>query len=283
MDFTVVLKVLEEINVICENNNAFGETQHGFRAKRSTITNLTSYWDYVTEAVDKNQRLHVLNLDMSAAFDTVNVDVILRNLARIGLGGPPGRLLEAWLKNRFQFVEVNGQRSRLCQVNSGVQQGSLTGPAFFNLATSSLTARLEAEGIRCFKYADDIKCIFTCDTDHEFQQVQRAIEAMVQAASEIGLAFNAEKSTLMSFGRRRVPYEFELQIMGNIVPKVKETKDLGVIFQSTMNFGSTLTQNLKKALTIVYIVRSTIKIRSYELLNKIYNLVIIMYVRIIYN
>ena len=262
---------LDEINEASEAINAYGESQHGFRAKRSTITNLTAYWDFITKAVDRDQRLHVLNLDMSAAFDTVNIDAILRNLSRIGLGGKPGCLMEAWLKNRFQFVEVNGNRSRLCKVNSGVQQGSLTGPALFNLATSELTSMLEAANITCYKYADDIKCIFTCDNDLRFQQVQDAIGAMVSAASEIGLNFNASKSTLMSFGRRRDPFEFDLSINGNLVPKVKETRDLGVIFQSSMNFGATLTQNLKKAMTIIYIVRSTIKVRSFDLLNKIYN------------
>ena len=262
---------LDEINDACESLNAYGSAQHGFRSKRSTITNLTAYWDHITRAIDGNQRVHVLNLDMSSAFDTVNIDVILKNLARIGLGGTPGRLMEAWLKNRFQFVEINGHRSRLCKVNSGIQQGSLTGPALFNLATSKLTHDLEQMGVMCYKYADDIKCIFTCDNDYQFLQVQTAIDAMVAAASEAGLRFNASKSTLMSFGKKKEPFEFDLVINENTIPRVSETKDLGVIFQNNLNFGSTLTENLKKALTIVHIVRSSIKIRSYSLLNKIYN------------
>ena len=261
---------LDGINKLSEDQEAYGKNQHGFRAKHSTVTNLTEYWDHVTKSMDKGKRVHVLNLDMSSAFDTVNIDGILDGLERIGLGGNLGRLLEAWLKNRFQYVELNGEKSSIGRVNSGVQQGSLTGPALFNLATSRLTSRLEAAGVRTWKYADDLKAVFTIDNHIDHQQVQDGIDHLVKAASEAGLKFNSAKSTLMSFGRKKDPFEFEFHIDGEAIPRVQEACDLGVVFQSNLNFGSTLARNLKKSLAIVHIIRATIKVRSFDLLNKIY-------------
>ena len=272
---STALKILEalfldEINRICEEENYYGESQHGFRSRRSTITNLVSYWDYVTSRLDMNKRIHVINLDMSKAFDKLNIDAILNGLERAGIGGKVGRLMEFWLKNRFQTVEVNGSRSRLCKVDSGVQQGSLTGPALFNLVTSNLTSNLEAENFKVWKYADDLKVVFEVENDEQLKKIQDGINSLVGSASEVGLSFNSSKSTLMTFGRRKRPYEFEVAINGENIPKVQDTRDLGVIFQTSTTFCMTLKTNYQKAMSIVHIVRSTIKVRSYNLLKKIY-------------
>ena len=262
---------LEELNALCESEDVFGDAQHGFRAGRSTITNLTSYWDYVTSKVDKDQRIHVLNLDMSKAFDTLDIDYLLDSLAEIGVGGYVGRYFESWLKNRYQYVEINGSRSSLKKVGSGIQQGSLTGPTLFNIAASNMASRMRNHNVKFWQYCDDLKLVFQVDNIFQHQQVQEAIDELTQTASEAGLRFNGTKSTLMTFGRRINGYEFDLIIDGTPVPKVQETRDLGVMVQANSSFSSTLTMNLKKSMNIVNIVRSTIKVRSYDLLRKIYD------------
>ena len=54
-----------------ESNNLINETQHGFRRRRSCLTNLLVFFDKLTRAVDEGNDLDVIYLDFTKAFDKV--------------------------------------------------------------------------------------------------------------------------------------------------------------------------------------------------------------------
>ena len=62
-----------------------------------------------------------MQIDFSAAFDRVNHQVILYKLCSVGIGGSVLSILTQFLSNRSQHVMVNGCRSKLVNVMSGVQ------------------------------------------------------------------------------------------------------------------------------------------------------------------
>ena len=70
----------------------------------------------------------------------------------MGIGGSVLYILTLFLSNRSQHVMVDGCRSKLVNVVSGVPQGSILGPIFFILYTSELFSILENKLIG---YADD--------------------------------------------------------------------------------------------------------------------------------
>ena len=61
-------------------------------------------------------------------------------------------VLTQFLFNRSQYVVVDGCRSKLVNVVSGVPQGSVSGPQLFLLYTAELFSIMEN---RIFGYADD--------------------------------------------------------------------------------------------------------------------------------
>ena len=261
----------DNIEKAAEILDFFGDEQHGFRGGRSTVTNLTSYWDTITRLVDQNKRVYVINLDMSRAFDTLDIEYLLDSLEMVGVGGSLGCLLKNWLKGRFQCVEVGNSRLGLERVGSGIQQGSLTGPCLFNIAASRITAGLRGRGLRFLQYADDLKVIFEVNNEDEMNAVQEALDEMVAEANKAGLAFNASKSSLLAFGGWDIGrYPVQVRIGDGMVERVKEAKDLGLTFQSNLSFSSTLASNLKKAMAIVHIIRTTIKVRTISLLRQLY-------------
>ena len=262
---------LEDVSKLAEDQDVFGDQQHGFRSGRSTVTNLTQYWDHITATVDRNVRVYVLNLDMSKAFDGLKIDFILNSLSDLGIGGNLGRFITRWLCNRFQCVEVDGNMSDLQKVQSGVQQGSLNGPILYNLAAAKVTSGLRGRGVKFFQYADDLKLVFEAESATEVAAIQEALDELVSMSKEAGLSFNSTKSTLMAFGGRdEFHYPVALQMGGQDVEIVKEAKDLGLYFQSNMSFSATLNNNLKKAMSIVHIVRTTVKVKTLDILKRIY-------------
>ena len=74
--------------------------------------------------------------DFSAEFDRVNHMGILYQLCFVGIEGSVLSILTQFLSNRSKHVMVDGCRSKLVNVVSGVPQGSVWGPLLFLLYTS---------------------------------------------------------------------------------------------------------------------------------------------------
>ena len=94
----------------------------------------------------------IVHIDFSAAFDRVNHLGILYKLCTVGIGGFVLSILTQFLSNRSQQVMVDGCRSKLDNVVSGVQQGNVLGKLMFLLYTSEVFSILENNLIG---YADD--------------------------------------------------------------------------------------------------------------------------------
>ena len=80
-----------------------------------------------------------MQIDLSAAFNRVNHLDILYKLCSVGIGGS---VLSVSI-NRSQHVMMEGCRSKLVNVVSGVPQSSVLGPLLFLPYTSELFSILE--------------------------------------------------------------------------------------------------------------------------------------------
>ena len=72
-------------------------------------------------------------LDLSKAFDTLDHNILLHKLNHYGIRGVAKQLLESYITNRQQFVQINDIRSKVITTNIGVPQGSVLGPILFNI------------------------------------------------------------------------------------------------------------------------------------------------------
>ena len=86
--------------------------------------------------MESGQEARIMQIDFSAAFDRVNHLGILYKLCFIGIGGSVLSIFTQFLSNRSQQVMVEGCRSKLVNIVSGVLQGSVLGPLLFFLYTS---------------------------------------------------------------------------------------------------------------------------------------------------
>ena len=88
-------------------------------------------------AIDDGCGLFLILLNLSAAFDTVDHDILLRRLEEsVGLSGLALRWMDSYLRGRSQPVTIDGRhQTQLAPFKYGVQQGSVLGPILFTIFT----------------------------------------------------------------------------------------------------------------------------------------------------
>ncbi len=73
-------------------------------------------------------------LDLSAAFDTIDHDILVDRLQNYtGIQGQALRWLRSYLSDRYHFVYLNEESSQLSPVKYGEPQGSVLGPLLFSI------------------------------------------------------------------------------------------------------------------------------------------------------
>ena len=120
-----------------------------------TILSCTSLANILAAADQRQVTLHGL-LDMSAAFDCVDHDLLLQRLHySFGMTGVVLDWISCFLRERTQRIVFNGQLSTTQHLAFGVPQGSVIGPLLYVLYTAKLSCVVAEHGLRLHQYADD--------------------------------------------------------------------------------------------------------------------------------
>ena len=175
--------------------NILLDSQHGFREKLSTQTQLiTSVHDWATTLNNRGQCDLVL-LDFSKAFDMVPHRRLAVKLDYYGIRGPTLRWIVSFLSNRQQAVAVNGSLSSWEQVTSGVPQGSVLGLALFLLYINDINRHLQSD-IRLFADDSIIYKEITSPSDHNV--LQKDLESLATWSNTWLMSLNVKKCAIMS-------------------------------------------------------------------------------------
>ncbi len=129
----------------------YEEYQSDFRPCHSTETALVKITNYLLLASNQGCISLLVLLDLSAAFDTIDHDILIDRLQNYT--GIQGQALRS-LSGRYHFVYLNGEASQLSTVKYGVPQGSVLGPLLFSLYMLPLGNIIKKYGISFHCYAD---------------------------------------------------------------------------------------------------------------------------------
>lgn len=162
----------------------FHDCSFGFRPKRSCH-----------KAVEKVLSFHAegfrvtLDADIAGFFDNIPHPLIVNAVAEEVADGNILRLIEKFLA---AGVMDNGVFK---PTTIGTPQGGVISPLLANIVLNKLDWRLEAQGYRFVRYADDF--VVVCKTRHE---ATTALELVEKIMTELGLSLSPEKTKIGSYG-----------------------------------------------------------------------------------
>jgi len=147
--------ILNQLTSHLSSNKCFSKFQSAYRRYHSTETALCRIYNDLLFNIKNSSLSLLILLDLSAAFDTIDFDLLVEDLFEYGFRDDALKLLESYLKERFQKVSGHDSVSDPLELFFGVPQGSVLGPVLFSLYTFKLARILEAHGVNYHFYADD--------------------------------------------------------------------------------------------------------------------------------
>ena len=202
---------------------------------------------------------------MSAAFDCINLDTLIRRLEHtFGITGSALLWLRSYVNNRSQSVRVGGDTSTITLCESGVPQGSVLGPLLFTLYVSPAANVISKFAVNHLQYADDTQLYIALRNDAALTAVSNCFNELHWWYSVNGLQLNPDKSEAILIGTQaRLRNESninELRLNDTSIKLVQSTKSLGVTIDNKLTLHEHVNNVCKAA---YYHVRAVRHVRKY--------------------
>ena len=232
-----------KLNYVAEINNIdlTNSRQHGFKTKHSTVTAMLEIQNKLAKALDKNEFAALISVDLSAAFDVVDHDLLIKRMQTLNLPTKIINLLNAWLKDRNMYVTVNDSSSIFVNIIAGTLQGSCLGPILFALFISPMFDLSDS-----ITYADDN---YTIETDKTLEitigKVKMKAEILMQWLKDSGMQVNSKKTEFCIFHKLDMTPK-TITLFSETITSKNEIKILGVTFDSKLNWSNHITKTILK-------------------------------------
>jgi len=125
----------------------------------------------------------------------LNHNILLEKLEHYGVRGVASELLQNYLKNRYQYVSLNGTSSTMREILCGVPQGSILGPLLFLVYINDI--------INC---SNILQFILFADDTNLFHSDPNIWDLMKSLNEELELLSSWFKSNKLSLNVKKTNY-----------------------------------------------------------------------------
>ena len=222
------------------NTNQLYTSQYGFRKNHSCDQAVGELVSVITKGIEQKKLTAGVFLDLSKAFDSLELEAVFLKMERYGLRGCCLDWFKSYLSGRKLSVccktadtgSVN--TSSQYNVNYGTPQGSVLGPLIFLIFCNDL--HLHLVFLSCIQFADDT----TLYISHaNLGYIRFCLEHDLSTLQDWFLAnkltLNINKSVVVLFGRHGGK-NINISIGKDVIPQTKSTKFLGLWIDENLNW-----------------------------------------------
>ena len=269
---TSTSKIFE--GVLCEQVNAYmshflNKDLAAYRKHYSCNNVLINCIETWRSALDRNEKVGCLLIDLSKAFDSLPHGLLIAKLHAYGFSNESCEYILQYLSQRKQAIKIGNTIGNWQTLKTGVPQGSLTGPLLFNIFINDFMLQLE-DICKVYNYADDNTLSFS-HTD------LNVIKAQLEHASEIAITWfsknymKANPSKFQAICFSKDDNSFDLDICDFSIKTEKCVKLLGIELDNKLSFTQHVTNVCKKAARQVNALYRISKNLNYDTKMKIYD------------
>ena len=186
-------------------NSMFDPLQPAYRDTHLTETALIKVQNDILSALDAGSSAILLMLDLSAAFDTIDHDILLFRLCNVyGITGDALDWFRSNLTGRIQRVVIEDAVSVDQELGFGVPQGSVLGPNIYCMYTKPVSDIIQRHGLSHHCYADDTPLYMTIDHSNNnwrdgLARIQVCVSEIREWINQNMLKLNGDKTELIVF------------------------------------------------------------------------------------
>lgn len=257
--------VYNQLHLHMIDNSGYPEMQSSYRKGHSTETVLLRVVNDILMKMNSQEVTLLVMLDLSAAFDTVNHDILIKRLhEELGIADSALSWFESYLHNRMQKVDIEGSISNPFDLGCGVPQGSCLGPILFIIYASKLFKIIEHELPCAHCYADDTQLYLsfkpnTTSQDQVLQAMENCIEKIRKWMIHDRLLINDSKTELILIGSKQRLSKLQpisISVGNSVINNSSEVKNLGCWLDANLSMSKHITNICKSAFFYLHNIRS---------------------------
>ena len=252
-------------------NNLHEHLQSAYKPGHSTETALVKVQNDILTSIDQHGVVILVMLDLSAAFDTIDHDILFDRMENtLGITGPALDWFRSYLSGRTLRIQIDKSFSELQDILWSVPQGSVLGPFLSLIYLLPLGILIRKHGLELHIYADDTQLYLSIRptsqraVDIGVAKLERCLTDIYTWMSQNKLKLNADKTEVLVLGtphqRAKVNVP-SISVNGEIVPILhKPIGNLGAVFDPSMDMSAHVSKVVKSA---NYHLRNIGRIRKY--------------------
>ena len=257
---------MSQLQAYIKEHELYNESQSAYRQFHSVETALLRVTNDLLYAVDNHGEAILVLLDLSAAFDTVDHDILLERLqSRYGVSGMAHKWFASYLENRKQSVIIDGEVSDPTGLDWGVPQGSVVGPEMFVLYSAPIEDIIKKHGLCSLSYADDTQLYVVITPSNRVRalaKLEDCIDDIRTWMAHNRLKLNDSKTEVLHVKSRfaKNVASVDINIGDTTVSPSEEVRDLGVLLDSCLSMSGYINSVCRSA---SFAIRKIGKIRRY--------------------
>ena len=224
--------------------------QFGFRSHVGLQDAIATFVNFVANKLDKHENVSAIFLDVAKAFDSIDHDVLLNKLYCYDFRSVAHQWFASYIKNRMQYVNADGVKSRLRLLRTGMAQWSVLGPLMFLMYINDLPI-ISPDNIFIL-FADDVTCLTAP------ARLQHVCNCIGDCFSSNKLALGVTKTKQFFFFNQSVSPE--LYLNNSVIECVNNFKFLGCYIDNVLSWRLHIEFVCKKVANEIAMLRASYRI-----------------------